>query len=124
MDELCAVATDEDFDGPLIQRLRSRLPKLDLVRVVDQIAGAPDAEVLQWCAAADRVLLTHDVNTLLGLAHRMASAGQAQPGVIAITQTNARTIPGVVVDDLVLVLSAMTREELARQVVLFVPLSG
>lgn len=55
-------AADENFNGKILNKLRDRLPELDMLRVQDTpLYGAPDPAVLAWAAAENRVLLTHDV---------------------------------------------------------------
>ncbi len=64
------LAADEDFNGRIVRGLRRRDPKLDIRRVQDtDVFGASDEEVLEWAAAEDRVLLTHDVATMTASAH-------------------------------------------------------
>ncbi len=83
---LC-LAADEDFDGDIVRGRRRRLPRLDLVRVQDSgLSGAPDVDVLDWSARGQRVLLTHDFDTLIGHAWARVNAGLPMPGVIAVRQ--------------------------------------
>ena len=58
---------DENFNGKLLVALRARLIELDVIRVQDtDRIGVPDLELLQWAATQQRILLTHDVQTLAG----------------------------------------------------------
>src|SRR5438093_13143616 len=64
--------------------LRSR-PEIDFVRVQDVgLSGADDAEILEWAARENRVVVTHDVATLLPLAYARVANGLFMPGVIEI----------------------------------------
>jgi hypothetical protein len=62
--------------------------------------GTPDSELLAWAAAENRVLITNDRNTMVGLAYRRVAAGEPEPGVIATT--NEQSI-GEAIDDILLV---------------------
>jgi hypothetical protein len=99
--------------------LQRRVAHLDLVRVQDVgLRGAGDAEVLAHAAAEDRVLLTHDVSTLIARAFQRITAGQAMPGVIAVAQS----IPiGSAIEDLVLIVECATPDDY-RNRVLYLPL--
>ncbi len=56
---------DEDFDNRIFRGMLRRIPELDIVRVQDtEIAMANDRVVLEWAARNERILLTHDVNTM------------------------------------------------------------
>jgi len=84
------------------------------VRVQDVgLRGASDAEVLAYAAAEGRVLLTHDVSTLIGRAFQRIKAGAEMPGVIAMAQS----MPiGSAIEDLVLIAECATSEEYRDQV--------
>src|SRR5437763_16800544 len=77
--------TDEDFDGRLTSALLARVPDLDLVRVQDVgLMHTPDPDILAWAAAQDRIVLTHDCNTMTGFASARVSAGQPMPGLFVV----------------------------------------
>ena len=81
------LATDADLNGRIIRGLRRRLPDIDLVRVQDvHPDGTPDLVVLEWAAAEGRVLVTHDVSTMVGHAYDRVAAGLPMPGVIVCDQ--------------------------------------
>jgi predicted nuclease of predicted toxin-antitoxin system len=74
-------AVDENFNGKILNKLRERLPELDMVRVQDTpLYGAPDDVVLAWAATENRVLLTRDVQTLVNDAYDRVRAGLPMPG--------------------------------------------
>jgi len=82
------------------------------------LSGQPDALVLSWAAEAHRIVLTHDVNTLVAAAYVRVTAGLAMPGVFAVNQAAAI---GQVIDDLVLLVECSLPGEWAGQV-RFLPL--
>jgi predicted nuclease of predicted toxin-antitoxin system len=79
------LAADENVNADIVRGLRRRFPELDLLRVQDVgLSGADDAAVLAWAARERRILLTHDVSTLVGLALKRVADGQPMPGIFAV----------------------------------------
>jgi predicted nuclease of predicted toxin-antitoxin system len=116
------LASDADVHGEIIRGLRRRRPQIDLVRAQDALPeGTPDSEVLVWAAAENRILVTNDRNSMVGLAYQRVAAGEPVPGVIATT--NEQSI-GSAIDDILLVAECMPEEEIREQVVVFLPLRG
>jgi hypothetical protein len=112
-------ATDENFDGRILAGLRARLPDLDVVRVQDtELYESSDDQLLAWLADERRILLTHDVQTLVSDAYARVKDRLPMPGVIEIHQA---TPIGVAVDELEIVLSASTPEDFENQVT-YIPL--
>jgi predicted nuclease of predicted toxin-antitoxin system len=71
------LATDEDLDNYLLRALLRRKPDLDIVRVQDAgLSATSDDRVLEWAASENRVLLTHDVNTMTRQAYSRISEGK------------------------------------------------
>ena len=58
---------DECSDNDIIRGLIRRSPHLDLIRAQDasDIAGGGDETLLAWATANQRVLLTHDLATMV-----------------------------------------------------------
>ena len=116
------LASDADVRGEIIRGVRRRLPEIDLVRVQDALPeSAPDQDVLAWAAAENRVLITNDRSTMIGLAYRRAATGEVVPGVVATT--NEQSI-GSAIDDIVLIVEYMSEAEIRSQIVVFLPLRG
>jgi len=85
---LLSLAADENFDQNIIRGALRRSPTLDILQVQDAgLRQSTDPEVLEWAARLNRVLLTHDVNTLPGHAYARATAGLPMPGVFAVPDT-------------------------------------
>jgi len=62
---------DEDFNNDILRGLRRRLPDVDAPRIQALgLAGVSDEAVLALAASENRVVLTHDVSTLVALAYR------------------------------------------------------
>lgn len=76
------LVSDENFNGDVVRGLFRRCPNLDLVRVQDvELSAAPDPDILEWAAAENRILLTHDRDTIPDFAYDRVKAGKAMPGV-------------------------------------------
>lgn len=113
------LAADENFNADLVRGLRRRFPDIDLVCIQDVgLSGADDPTVLAWAARERRILLTHDVTTLVARAVGRLDAGQSMPGVFAV---QSRAPVGAVIEDLALVAECSVEGEWEGQV-LFLPL--
>jgi predicted nuclease of predicted toxin-antitoxin system len=110
---------DEDFNNDLVRGLLRRSPGVDLLRVQDlDLRGATDEAVLARAASEGRVVLTHDVSTLIAQAYHRVRVGQRMPGVIAVSQTSP---VGQVIEDLLLVVECSTPEDWTN-LVRYIPL--
>jgi predicted nuclease of predicted toxin-antitoxin system len=110
---------DEDFNNDVVRGLLRRVSEADLVRVQDlDLRGATDDTVLARAASEGRVVLTHDVSTLIAQAYERVRAGQPMPGVIAVSQS----LPmAQVIEDLLLVAQCSAPDDWTHQVV-YLPL--
>ena len=74
---------DENFNNDILRALFRRDPALDIVRVqdVEDLCGADDPALPEWAAAANRILLTHDVTTVTAHAYARIRRGEPMPGV-------------------------------------------
>jgi hypothetical protein len=76
---------DENFNHAIVRGLRRRNPDLDLIRAQDAgLTGLRDEALLEWAAANDRIVLTHDVATITAFAYRRIARGERMPGVLEI----------------------------------------
>jgi hypothetical protein len=110
---------DESFNGRVLRALLRQVPGLDVIRAQDgPLYGADDPALLQFAADENRVLLTHDIETLVGYAWDRVRKGIKMSGVIvALTD---RPI-GQVIEDLEILILASEPEELDGQI-RFLPL--
>jgi hypothetical protein len=74
--------------------------------------------VLGWAAREGRIVLTHDISTLVGHAVKRVAAGQRMPGVVA---ARSRDPVGSTIEDLVLLAECSFEREWEGQV-RFLPL--
>jgi predicted nuclease of predicted toxin-antitoxin system len=106
--------TDENFDGDVLRGLVRRMPGLDVVRVQDvELAQTPDPAILAWAAAEQRVLVTHDRDTVPGFAFDRVRAGEPMPGVFLVSDQMPK---GQAIDQLLLAIECLGSEECENQV--------
>ena len=105
---------DENFNGGVLRGLCRLSPALDIVRVQDiGLSGVSDADVLQWAAAQNRVLLTHDVATMTRCGCERVEAGLAMPGVFEVPRTLSL---GRAIEDILLIAECSVEGEWEGQV--------
>lgn len=93
--------SDEDVHDDIIRGLRRRETALDVVRAVDVgLVHTPDPTILAWAASHERILISGDLNTMVGFAWARVQSGDAMPGLLALLE-NAPV--SRVIDDILLV---------------------
>jgi predicted nuclease of predicted toxin-antitoxin system len=105
---------DENVPPAYAKGLSRRMPDLEMVRVQDVgIAGASDPQILDFSAQRGLVVLTLDGATFPDFAYDRLRAGLSFPGVIVISQKAGIQ---AIVDDVELVVRALSASELANTV--------
>lgn len=104
--------TDVNFNLRIIAGLRCQQPSVDAATTRDsELRTLPDPELLLYAKTQDRILLTHDHQTMPGYFYALLAAlpeGDYSPGVLLIPQP----LPiGAAIDALLLVWSCSTHEE-------------
>ena len=77
---------DENLRSSILKGLLQRSPAFDIVRAQDVqgISGREDLVLLGWATLHDRVLLTHDVSTMLpAMREQLRLASRCTPIVLA-----------------------------------------
>jgi hypothetical protein len=116
---MIAFLADEDFNNRIVRGLLRRQPDLDLIRVQNtHLFGAPDAEILEWATQNRRVLLTHDVSTMIHHASERFQRGQQIAGIIEIPQSAPI---GLIIEDILLAAAVSAPEEFENRIV-YLPL--
>jgi hypothetical protein len=106
--------TDENFDGDILRGLLRRLPDVDVVRVQDvELAQTPDPTILTWAAVEQRILLTHDRETVPGFAYDRVAGGEPMPGVFLVSD---RMPKGAAIEQPLLAIECLGPEDCKDQV--------
>ena len=110
---------DEDFDGRIIRGLRRRLTTLDSLTVREAgLLGVSDSHLLEWAVTEQRLLISHDHNTMRAYAEERLHAGLEMPGLILVQQDYPI---GQAIDELALISEASMPEDW-HGLILFLPL--
>jgi hypothetical protein len=83
------------------------------------LAAVEDPEILAWAANEQRVVLTHDVNTMTRYALERIRSGELMAGLFLVHQE--RSAPLAVIEDLLLLDDCSETDEWASQI-LYLPL--
>ena len=111
---MLALLADENFKAQIQTGLRRRLPTVDLVSVQDlEIRGLDDPDLLARAASVNRVLLTHDVNTVPRFAYERLESGAPMPGVVVVPD---RMAIGQAIEELALLIEGGTQEDIGLRV--------
>ena len=80
--------------------------------------GATDPRFLAWAAEQGRLVLSHDVNTLIGFANDRTRAGQPMPGLIEVPRSMS---VAQAVEDILILADCSDEGECEGQII-FLPL--
>jgi predicted nuclease of predicted toxin-antitoxin system len=106
--------TDENVDNNILRGLGRRLPQLDLVSARGAgLAGSPDLVLLKWAANEQRIILTHDIKTMVRDANQLVAKGKPMAGVIFVPD---QLEIGRAINDLVIVLESYTESDMRDRI--------
>jgi len=112
---------DENFDNDILRGIRRCVDVFDVVRVQDiaEIGGSDDLEVLGWASTNGRVLLTHDLATMIpAMREQVRRSGSCSPIVFV-----RDSLPvSLVIEDIILLDNYANEAEWAAGVI-FLPLA-
>ena len=107
---------DEDIDVDIIQGLRYRELAIDMLDVKSAgLRGTKDPTLLEIAAAQDRILISHDWNTMTRHFCERLASGKSSPGLFIIP--NLPSAIGDTIEWLLLVWAASQSEEWRDQIV-------
>jgi len=110
---------DENFNNQIVRGVLRQNPNVDIVRVQDvNLSGVDDPTVLAWAAEEGRIVLTHDVATMITFAYQRIQAGLSMPGLFEV---NRRVPVGLVIEEIILIVECSLEGEWEGQV-RFLPL--
>lgn len=110
---------DENFNNQIVRGIRRQSSNVDVVRVQDvDLSGADDPTVLDWAAQQGRVVLTHDVATMISFAYERTQAELSMPGLFEVS----RRVPvGLAIEEVILIAECSLEGEWEGQI-RFLPL--
>ncbi len=110
---------DENFNNQIVRGVLRQNCNVDIVRVQDMgLSGADDPTVLEWAAQQGRVVLTHDVATMITFAYKRIEAGLSMPGLFEVSR---RVSIGLAIEEIMLIAECSIEGEWEGQV-RFLPL--
>ena len=88
MSQTIQFLADENFQQWIVKGLLRRQPMIDMITAAQAgTLGLPDPDVLTQAATTDRILVSHDVNTMPAHFKAFLDTGQHSPGLFLFTQT-------------------------------------
>jgi Domain of unknown function (DUF5615) len=111
---------DENFNNQIVRGILRQNSNIDLVRVQDVgLSGVDDPTVLAWAAQEGRIVLTHDVATMISFAYERIESELSMPGLFEV---NRRVAVGLAIEEIILIAECSLEGEWEGQV-RFLPLS-
>lgn len=112
---------DHDLNEHIVHGVGRREPAIEFLRARDVgLHEYSDAEVLEYAADNQLLVVSHDVNTMPAEAYARIRAGAPVAGLLMVKQSEPA---GQVIDDMILIWSASEMAEW-QNVVAFLPLTG
>ncbi|HEX7360629.1 MAG TPA: DUF5615 family PIN-like protein [Bryobacteraceae bacterium] len=106
---------DADFNHAIVKGCRRYEPAMDFLSANEaKLEGVPDPDVLALAAEQDRILVTHDHQTMPWHFGAFLTSGRSSPGVFWVSQYAPI---GEVIDALVLIWAASDPEEWRNRIV-------
>ncbi len=92
---------DENFNNQIVRGILRQSSDIDIVRVQDvSLSGAGDPAVLAWAAQEKRIVLTHDVATMITFAYERIKAELSMPELFEVS----RRVPvGLAIEEVILI---------------------
>jgi Domain of unknown function (DUF5615) len=106
---------DADFNHAIVKGCRRHEPAMDFLSANEaKLEGIPDPDVLALAAEQDRILVTHDRQTMPHHFSAFLTSGRSSPGVFLVSQ---HAPIGEVIDALILIWAASDPEEWRNRIV-------
>lgn len=105
------VLIDENLDQRILRGLRLQVPSLNYAIVQETaLRSSGDPALLAWAAEHQRVVVTHDVNTIPKYAYERIRMGEPVAGVVIVPEDLAI---GIAIEELAVLIECSEMEELA-----------
>jgi hypothetical protein len=106
---------DADFNHAIVKGCRRHEPAMDFLSANEaKLEGVPDPNVLALAAEQDRILVTHDRQTMPWHFAEFLMSGRSCPGLFLVSQ---QAPIGEVIDALLLIWAASDAEEWKNRIV-------
>lgn len=109
---------DHDFNERILRGVQSRAEIDAVVARAVGLEDKPDPALLAWAAAEDRVLLSHDLQTMPSFAISRVRDGETMPGLILVPQ---QLRIGQAIEELTMVALCSDQSEW-RNMIVYIPL--
>jgi hypothetical protein len=110
---------DNDFNEDILQGVARSQPTIQITRLRDVgLAMSSDADVLEWAAQRNQIVLSHDVNTMSAAAVERLASQKKLAGLMLVHQRPLAM--RAVIESILLIWSASDAEEWHGQVI-FLP---
>ncbi len=77
---------DENFSRYIVRGIRLRNRTVDIISVQEAgLREMGDGELLEWAADKERIILTHDVNTMTAFGYERIAQGLTMAGLFAMS---------------------------------------
>jgi hypothetical protein len=119
MEQMIRFLTDENFNTHILTGVRRRLLSHDILSALDAgLRTFSDPLILEYAAAENRIVLSHDVRTMETHALARLNSGQLMPGLLLIHQH----FPiGLAIDEVVLI-AECSRDDEWNGIIRYLPL--
>ncbi|MCG3162806.1 MAG: hypothetical protein JMDDDDMK_04159 [Acidobacteria bacterium] len=108
------ILLDENFNHRILRGIEQLVPDLDYIIAQDSELGrASDPVLLAWAAEHQRVIITHDINTVTKYANERLRYGKPMAGVVIVPEDMAI---GTAVEELAILIACSEPEEIENQV--------
>ena len=109
---------DHDFNERILQGVQSRAEINAVLARTVGLEDKPDAALLGWAADENRIVLSHDLQTMPGFAIARLRGGQTMPGLILVPQ---ELRIGKAIEELTMVVLCGDQTEW-RDMIIYIPL--
>lgn len=109
---------DHDFNERILRSVQSRAEVDAVLARSVGLADKSDPELLSWAAGENRIIISHDLQTMPIYASTRMRAGQAMPGLILVPQ---EVRIGKAVEELTII--ALCSDQIEwRDMIVYIPL--